>query len=322
MPASTSSLAQPHQLFGGSALAHADAISDADLRLLRVFSVVVAAGGFSAATAELQTDLSNVSRQVKELEARVGARLCSRGRAGFALTPAGERLYRSSKELFAALKSFRADLRGLSQQAGVELRLGVVDALLTDPSMRLVRALGHCIDTLAGLRIQLAVLRPIEIERQLLAGELDAGILAAHMPAGGLERLRLYAEANSLYCAPGHPCYELPDEQIDPADFGRLNIVADPYTVDLPLPAFESASWQPRMRADSLEGVATLVRTGRCAGFLPDHYVEAVEPLSSFRRLRPQLFSYAQDIELTWRKSVPNAAVEILIAKLGAKSGN
>ena len=87
--------------------------------------------------------------------------------------------------------------------------------------------------------------------------------------------------------------------------------------MDLPLPAFESASWQPRMRADSLEGVATLVRTGRCAGFLPDHYVEAVEPLSSFRRLRPQVFSYVQDIELTWRKSVPNAAVERLIAKLG-----
>lgn len=316
MPANTSSLAPSHQLFGGSALAQADAISDADLRLLRVFSVVVAAGGFSAATAELQIDLSSISRQVKELEARVGARLCSRGRAGFALTPAGERLYGSSKDLFAALKSFRADVRGLQQQAGVELRLGVVDALLTDPSMRLVRALGACIDGLPGLRMHLAVLRPIEIERQLLAGELDAGILAAHMPAGGLERLRLYAEANSLYCAPGHPCFELPDDAIDPGDFSRLNIVADPYTVDLPLPAFESASWQPTLRADSLEGVATLVRTGRCAGFLPDHYVEAVEPLSSFRRLRPQVFSYGQDIELTWRKGASNAAVEQLIATL------
>lgn len=317
MTATTSSLATMNHLFGGSAAAQADAISDADLRLLRVFSVVVAAGGFSAATAELQTDLSAISRQVKELEARVGARLCSRGRGGFALTPAGSQLYRSSQDLFAALKSFRADLRGLQHEAGIELRLGVVDALLTDPSMRLVRALGHSIDTLPGLRIHLAVLRPIEIERQLLAGELDAGILAAHMPAGGLERLRLYAEANSLYCAPGHPCFDLPDEQIDPADAQRLNIVVDPYTVDLPLRGFESATWQPTMRADSLEGVATLVRTGRCAGFLPDHYVDAVEPLSTFRRLRPEVFSYTQDIELTYRKGVANAAVGVLVGRLG-----
>lgn len=319
MTANTSSLATPHHLFGGSALAQTDAISDADLRLLRVFSVVVAAGGFSAATAELQTDLSNVSRQVKELEARLGTRLCSRGRAGFALTPAGEQLYRSSRELFAALRSFRTDLRGLQQAAGAELRLGVVDALLTDPSMRLVRALAHCIDTLPGLRLHLAVLRPIEIERQLLAGELDAGILAAHTPASGLERRRLYAEANSLYCAPGHPCFETPDDEIDPADAQRLNIVVDPYTVDLPLKAFEfeQGTWQPRLRADSLEGVATLVRTGRCAGFLPDHYVEAVEPLSSFRKLKPQVFSYAQDIELTLRKGAPDKAVELLIERLG-----
>ncbi|MGA0611147.1 LysR family transcriptional regulator [Caldimonas sp. KR1-144] len=320
MTATTSSLANPnHQRFGGIALAQADAISDADLRLLRVFSVVVVAGGFSAATAELQTDLSAVSRQVKELEARVGARLCSRGRGGFALTPAGQQLFQSTQSLFAALKSFRADLRGLQQQAGIELRLGVVDALLTDPSMRLVRALGHGIDTLPGLRIHLAVLRPIEIERQLLAGELDAGILAAHMPAAGLERLRLHAEANSLYCAPGHPCFETPDDEIDPADVQRLNIVVDPYTVDLPLRGIESSAWQPTMRADSLEGVATLVRTGRCAGFLPDHYVEAVEPLSTLRRIRPEVFSYTQDIELTYRKGAANAAVDLLIERLGTQ---
>ena len=305
-------------MFAGAASAQVNAVSDADIRLLRVFCVVVAAGGLSAATAELQTDLSNISRQIKELEDRLGARLCTRGRSGFALTPAGVQLHRSAQELFAALKSFRGDVTSLREQVGAELRIGVVDALLTDPSMRLAQALARCMETTPGLQVSFSTLRPIEIERQLLAGELDAGVVAAHMPAAGLERRRLYAESNSLYCAPSHPWYDRPEDQIDPADAGALEIVVDPYTVDLPLRGF-SGILRATARADSIEGVAMLIRTGRCAGFLPDHYVEAVEPLSTFRRIRADIFSYAQDIELTYRRGATNPLVEKLLQHLDGR---
>ncbi len=306
-------------MFAGAAACQTGAISDADLRLLRVFSVVVAAGGLSAATAELQADLSSVSRHVKELESRVGARLCIRGRGGFALTPAGTKLYLAAQELFAALGAFRTGVQGLQTQVGADLRLGVVDALLTDPSMRLAQALAHCIDHTPGLRLSVAMLRPIEIERQLLAGELDAGILAAHLPAAGLARCRLYAESSSLYCAHGHPWFDQPSaDPFDPAEAASLNIVADPYTVDLPKRVF--AGELPTLaRADSIEGVAMLIKTGRCAGFMPDHYVEAVDPLSVFKRIRPDVFSYTQDIELTYRRGAPNPLVLMLLDRLAGE---
>jgi DNA-binding transcriptional LysR family regulator len=57
-------------------------ISDMDLRLLRVFRTVVDCGGMAAAELELNIGASTVSRHIKDLETRLGLRLCSRaGRA-------------------------------------------------------------------------------------------------------------------------------------------------------------------------------------------------------------------------------------------------
>ena len=62
-------------------------LSDMDLRLLRVFRVVADCGGMAAAELELNIGSSTISRHIKDLETRLGLRLCRRGRAGFALTP-------------------------------------------------------------------------------------------------------------------------------------------------------------------------------------------------------------------------------------------
>ena len=67
-------------------------LSDMDLRLLQVFKAVVECGGMAAAELELNIGTSTVSRHVKDLETRLGLTLCRRGRAGFALTPEGQRV--------------------------------------------------------------------------------------------------------------------------------------------------------------------------------------------------------------------------------------
>ena len=60
-------------------------MSDGDIRLLRVFCAVVRCGGFAAAESELQLGLPSISRYIKDLETRLGVRLCRRGRVGFSL---------------------------------------------------------------------------------------------------------------------------------------------------------------------------------------------------------------------------------------------
>jgi DNA-binding transcriptional LysR family regulator len=71
-------------------------VSDVDLRLLRIFQTVVNCGGFSAAEIDLGIGRSTISTHIGELEGRLGTRLCSRGRGGFALTARGKKIYEAS----------------------------------------------------------------------------------------------------------------------------------------------------------------------------------------------------------------------------------
>jgi LysR family transcriptional regulator, transcriptional activator for bauABCD operon len=310
----------PRALFAGDAARHLATVSDAELRQLRAFCVVVAAGGLSAATAELQSDLSTVSRQFKELEARVGTRLAQRGRGGFALTPAGEQLHQAALQLLGSLQAFRDEVAELAQRGGAVLRLGIVDALLTaGPAIGdggLPRALAACVDGVPGLTLQLFTLRPIEIERRILAGELDAGILAAHAPAAGLLQQRLHAEASSLYVAPGHPWFDRADEELTLAELEHIACVVDPFSIDLPPPLRSAALRGGHTRADSIEGAALLACTGRFAAFLPDHLVGATAPLAKLRRVNPTLFSHTQDIVLSSRQGNADAALRLLMREL------
>src|SRR5205807_7002622 len=84
-------------------------LSDGDIRLLRVFSKVVEAGGFSAAQIELNISQSTISTHMTALEQRLGVRLCQRGRSGFSLTEKGQRIYQASQRLFASLDELRSE---------------------------------------------------------------------------------------------------------------------------------------------------------------------------------------------------------------------
>ena len=69
---------------------------DIDLRLIRIFRVIVEAKGLAGAQLVLNLSQSRISTSLAELEARLGARLCRRGRSGFALTEAGRAVYDAS----------------------------------------------------------------------------------------------------------------------------------------------------------------------------------------------------------------------------------
>jgi DNA-binding transcriptional LysR family regulator len=292
-------------LFADAATLRLSQFGETELRLLRMFSVVVQAQGFSAATAELQVDLSTISRQFKELEARVGARLARRGRGGFTLTPEGEQLLRMTRQLFGAIHSFNAELGSLAGGAAPLLRLGAVDALLSAPEMTgpvgLPAALAACERALPGLQVQLQLLRPTEIERRILADELDAGLMAARAPAAGLEQHGLYSETSGLYVGPGHPWHGRRSRQpLSEAELAQARVVADPYWNELP-PAARAGLHPGLTRADSIEGVALLVASGLCAGFLPEHFVARLPALASLRPVEPARFRHAQDIVLSCR---------------------
>src|SRR4029079_18038337 len=91
-------------------------LSDIDIRLLRHFVTVVEAGGFSLAAARLNVSESTISQQMSDLEARLGMRLCDRGRVGVRLTRHGDEVYKATVELLEDMSRFRDRLAVLGTE--------------------------------------------------------------------------------------------------------------------------------------------------------------------------------------------------------------
>ena len=309
---------EPSRKLGAGIAPYMDTVSDADIRLLRIFCVVVASGGLSAATTQLQADLSTVSRHIKDLEDKCGARLCNRGRAGFSLTAHGLLVHSAVQDLFRALDSFRVNINTLHADPVGELKIGVMDALLTDPQFPLAPALHAYRKKAPRVRMRLSVCKPHDIERQVLSGELDAGVLAGRDKPAGLTYHLLYHEKSSLYCSQRHPCHRQSDAEIGLDDGAWLDLVEDPYTESLPLRG-HAGLLRRAASADSIEAVALLISSGDYVGFLPDHYANALSGSIPLRRIRPDMFSYDQAIELVWKSGPVGTLLGGLFGQLGIK---
>lgn len=245
-------------------------VSDFDLRLLRLFRTVVQCGSFAAAEGALGITRSAISLHMSDLEKRVGMRLCQRGRAGFALTDEGREVLRATEALLAAIETFRGDVNQMHQQLRGDLNLGIVNNLVTQPKMRITRALKALRAEGAGVRINLSMSTPGEIERGLLDGRLHVGAVPLITPLSGLEYSPLYDERSNLYCSHEHPLFSRA------ASLGGDDLK----TTDAVVPSFPMTAEAIGLHqllnfaasASDREGIAFLILTGKYIGFLPDHY--------------------------------------------------
>jgi DNA-binding transcriptional LysR family regulator len=259
-------------------------IADVDLRLLRIFKAVVDAGGFSAAELELNIGRSTVSRHVADLEERLGFVLCTRGRAGFALTEEGRQVHEAAQRLLASVESFRNDLRGLQADLSGPLQLALFDKTATNPESRIVDAVREFRRTAPAVGIDITVDTVTAIEAGVLDGRFHLGITPDHRRSDALHYLPLFTERMDLYCGRQHPLF----------DPGRAPLALD----DLREYAYAGLAFHsPNMEAahrfglrrrasvTDQEGVATLVLSGCFIGFLPDHYAEGFVSKALMRKI-------------------------------------
>ena len=104
-------------------------LSDVDLRLLRIFTTIVDCNGFRNAQLALNMAQSTLSTHLTTLEARLGSRLCDRGRGGFRLTLEGEETYRAAQDLFRSIEGFGSRMKRVHGREEARLRLGVIDTV-------------------------------------------------------------------------------------------------------------------------------------------------------------------------------------------------
>ncbi|NDL65122.1 LysR family transcriptional regulator [Acerihabitans arboris] len=280
-------------------------VSDFDLRLLRLYITVVECGGFTAAEGVLGITRSAISQHMNDLEKRLGMRLCQRGRAGFALTAEGREVLQAAQKALAAIEIFRADVNQLHQQLRGDLNIGIINNLVTLPRMRITRALKLLRDHSAGVRINLGMTTPAEIERGVLDGRLHAGAIPAIASLSGLDYLPLYQENSFLYCSREHRLFSLPDMDISDNLLAGEDAIVPTYR----LPAAAITLYQRLHGAASAsdrEGIAFLILSGSFIGYLPDHYARQWEAKGMLRPLCPERLQFATPLALITRAARGN----------------
>lgn len=273
-------------------------IGDGDIRLLRIFCAVVRCGGFAAAESELQLGLPSISRYVKDLETRLGVRLCRRGRTGFSLTDEGRHVYASSLHLISNLEQFEANIRSMHTELRGTLELGVIDSVLSDPAMNFPEVLGQFRKSYPSVEFHITTATSNVIEQSVLDGTLHIGMVIGRRHINQLDHRLLYKEHSNLYCAPSHPLYTKSEITIEDV----LSYDKAGYTFLTDSDRFRSSELHQTASVDSMETVAIMVSSGHYLGSLPDHYVKTHWRLQNFKPILSDVYSYTTDIELISRR--------------------
>ncbi|WP_198320690.1 LysR family transcriptional regulator [Azohydromonas aeria] len=281
-------------------------VSDTEIRLLRIFKTVVECGGLGAAELELNIGLSTVSRHVKDLEERLGLVLCRRGRAGFALTADGQRVYDGALRLLEAMDAFRTDVRDLHAELVGTLSIGLFDKTVTNPQARIGQAIRDFKRAAPEALLDVKVSTLNEIESGVIDGRLQVGIVPDHRRSESLEYIELFGEKMYLYCGRQHPLFGMSHQDLTWKDLQDYDYVG----LAFHSPNME-ATHRFRLRRQAAvsdqEAILTLILSGCYVGFLPDHYAEGFVRTGLIERVaHPECMYELQFVAIQRRSPQPS----------------
>jgi len=283
-------------------------LSDADLRLLRVFQIIVASGGISRAQPELNTSQSTISTQLSQLETRLGFRLCSRGRRGFSLTERGRVVYDEARALFSAIDDFRVRINAKSTELEGELRLGFIEGMITHPSFRLDDAIQRFRRRSRRSTIDLHIESVINLESMVLDGRLHLAVTFCHHRLPALHYQEVLTEHHYLYCGVKHPLFRVKRSDELAKGVGEASYVTRSYLEKSVTPA--NLALRAAARTDNVEGLALLILSGEYIAFLPDHIAKPWVDRGEMKALLPASINHAAAFHLIQLKGdrLPNVA--------------
>ena len=296
-------------------------IQDHDIKLLRMFHVVAKCGGFSAAQAQLNLSQSAISTQMAQLEARLGCRLCERGRGVFKLTNHGKAVIRASEKLFGALEDFRAEVAESQGQLTGELRLGLIDNSVTHDSPVIRDAIAQFARSAPDAKLSIYVGGAVELEQQVLDDRLHIGIGLFHHQLERLHYTPLFDEDNLLYCSSTHEFFELEDSEMSADKLNSARYASWGHGENLP-------GWQPPFPFNEvasspyIEGAAYLILSGWYIGYLPTHYADFWVRKNLMRPILPKQTQRSVQFNLIRRKSARiSRLMKVFLDQIGVETG-
>lgn len=170
------------------------------LRQLQFFMALARRQSFSKAAEECLVSQSTLSSAVKEMEALFGRQLVDRSTRAFALTPAGEEVAARAPAILAATEDL---VSAASERKPLQgpFHLGVIPTIapfiLPQVTVRLR-------ETYPALELYLREDLTAPIAERLLAGLVDAALLAFPYDIPGVEMIDVGEDPFWFACHPGH----------------------------------------------------------------------------------------------------------------------
>lgn len=279
-------------------------VADVDIRLLRVFRAVAESGGLAAAERELDIGRSTISRHLQDLETRLGVTLCSRGRAGFALTQEGDQIYAAALRLLANIESFRVEVNEVGQRMAGNLTLAFFDKLATNPDAKISEAIKLMDARAPDVTLEIFTEPLNTIEQGLLEGRYQIGIVPQHQPAASLDYRPLFKEHMFLHCGQEHPLFYLSEKAIAATDLSSFHYAGLGYRSPN-MDTSHALNLNRHATVYDQESIATLIMSGLYIGFLPDHYAWSFVEQGKIRRIAPDTHHYEVRFAASYR-STPN----------------
>lgn len=173
-----------------------------NLQHLRVFHAVAEAGGVTAGAARLRLSQPAATREIRDLEARLGLALFDRLPRGVALTEAGRLLQRHAARIFAQESAAEAELLEFAGLGRGRLAMGASNTIGTYVLPPLI---GRFHGDYPGIEVILRVFNSEEVVAGLRMEEVSLGFVEGPVEADGFARRAIGGDEIVAVAHPGHP---------------------------------------------------------------------------------------------------------------------
>jgi DNA-binding transcriptional LysR family regulator len=238
-----------------------------DLRSLRVFCSVARAGGFAASEKELLMSKASISRHVREVEDRLGVRLCERGPAGFSLTPEGEVALKFANSALRSLERIRPEIDAVHGVLSGALSIGIGEHAVSHLDFKLPQALALLQLRAPKVKPEITVMTFTELDQALRENRVDIAIRGKYFEDNEFNYLPIYKETHRVYVS----------SLIKKQSSTKLPLVfrQHPYVRQ----AIEVHGYKRGPAAGGLDAIGVFIATGNYQGLLPTHLGDRMKDL-------------------------------------------
>jgi DNA-binding transcriptional LysR family regulator len=285
-------------------------------RILTQFVAVAEELNFRRAAQRLHMEQSPLSQAIRRLEQQLDERLFTRTKRSVALTAAGDLLLQHARSALKAEHSTLALLRRARESGSGQLAVGFVGTVAYGIVPRLLRDFRHA---QPAVHLEIAEMTTREQIKNLLGGQLDAGIMRLPIPEqAGLSSRTIESDRFGL-AVPG--TFGLTSRRsIGLRELRNASFVA--YSHDR-VPILHShgvamcleEGFYPNIVCEAWQAssILSFVAAGIGVALVPLHLSELKHSGVAFRPLSPKSPNVQLDIAVVWRSDNPSHALQLFL---------